>query len=70
MSSRFDPRHVAEQHERARGVGRHGGKTDLERGGEAARKRRIEGDRDVEARERGLDRAPRVAGDDDDRTRP
>ena len=66
---RLDPRHVAEQHNRALDVGRQGGKADPERGGEAARKRRIEGDLDVEARERGLDRAPRVADDDDDRTR-
>ena len=67
---RLDPRHVAEQHNRAHGVGRQGGNADPERGGEAARKRRIEGDPDVEARERGLDRVPRVANDDDDWTRP
>ena len=67
---RLDPRHVAEQHNRACDVGRQGGKADPERGGEAAGKRRIEGEPDVEARERGLDRVPRVADDDDDRTRP
>ena len=48
---------------------RHGGETDAQRRGEAARKSRIEGDANVEVGERRLDGAPRVAGDDDDRTR-
>jgi hypothetical protein len=65
----FDPGHVAKKRQRALDVAGHGGETDPQRRGEAAREFRIEGKLDAEIRERRLDRTPRIAGDGDDGTR-